>query len=189
MNTKLSIIMPFCGEYPQVIFTIMSIWNQFQDYPKLDWELIAVNNWCDQAAKQADYQYTCPDCKKTHKVPRGEANTYRPPYKNPDPGGSRVKSYAAIHQWLKYVEYDSKLSHWNAKNAGVAAATGDILFFIDAHCALPPDSLADMYGEYILNHDKLNGTLHLPICYFLERVGKALIYKLVAVPEKAYYHY
>jgi glycosyltransferase involved in cell wall biosynthesis len=186
---KLSIIMPFCGEYPQNIFTIMSIWNQLRD-SDIDYEVIAVNNWCGKVANQADYAYTCPDCGKTRKINRAEANEYRPPYKNPDPGGSRIKSYASIHPWLKYVEYKDKLSHWNAKNAGVAASTGNILFFIDAHCALAPGSLVDMFHAYAKHPTAmLDGTYHLPIVYFLERPGPALIYKLVAKPEISMYHY
>lgn len=187
--SKLSIIIPFCGEYPQNLFTIMSIWNQLRD-SGIDYELIAVNNWNDKVAVQADYLYTCPDCKKTRKITRAEANRYRPPYGKDDPGGAKVKSYAAMHPWLKYVEYTDKLSHWNAKNAGVAAATGDILFFIDAHCALAPESLVSMFEHYTKNPDTImNGTLHLPIVYFLERPGPALIYKLVANPEISRYHY
>lgn len=186
--SKLSIITPFCGEYPQNIFTIMSIWNQFHK-SDIDWELILVNNWCDEAANQADYAYTCPSCKAVRKVPRGEANSYRPPYKNPDPGGSRVKSYSAAHPWLKYVEYKDKLSHWNAKNAGVAASTGDVLFFIDAHCGLIPGTLTEMYHYYKTHHEELNGTLHMPVAYFLERPGRALNYKLVANPEISAYLY
>ena len=188
--SKLSIIMPFCGEYPQNIFTVMSIWNHMRSFgTDIDWELIAVNNWCDRVAAQADYKYKCPDCGKDRRITRAEANRYRPPYANDDPGGSRMLSYAAIHPWLKYIEYTDKLSHWNAKNAGVAAATGDVLFFIDAHCALGPHSLADMFRYYTTHLHDLNGTLHLPLVYFLERPGPALIYKLVAKPEISMYHY
>lgn len=186
---KLSIIMPFCGEYPQNIFTIMSVWNQFRGHPDIDWELIAVNNWCGRVAKQADYAYTCPDCNSTRKVTRAEANCYRPPYKREDPGGDRVKSYAAMHSWLRCIDYSDRLSHWNAKNAGVNVSTGDILFFMDAHCALIPNTLTSMYKYYLEHYTTLNGTLHLPVAYFLECDGKALIYKLVADPEKASYHY
>jgi len=190
MPHKLSIIMPFCGEYPQNIFTIKSIWNQFRDLDyDVDWELIAVNNWCSQVAIQADYAYTCPDCGKSRKITRAEANRYRPPYAKDDPGGNRVRAYAAIHPWLKYVEYSDKLSHWNAKNAGVTSSTGDILFFIDAHCDIDPGILADMFMFYSEHYKELNGTLHLPIYYFLERPDKALIYKLVAKPEVSMYHY
>lgn len=187
--SKLSIIMPFCGEYPQNIFTIMSIWNNLRD-SGIDWELIAVNNWCNRAASQADYSYKCPDCNKTRKITRAEANSYRPPYNKADPGGMRVKSYAAIHKWLKYVEYKDKLSHWNAKNAGVAASTGDVLFFTDAHCALAPVSLTAMF-KYYTEHPTamLDGTIHLPVAYFLERPNVALTYKLVARPEISMYHY
>ena len=187
-KNKLSIIMPFAGEYPQNIFTVMSIYNQLIDTP-IDWELIAVNNWCEQVAKQPDYIEKCPECNHSWKVTRADANSHRPPYKNPDPGGSRMQSYAAMHSWLKYLEYPDKLSHWSAKNAGVAASSGDILFFIDAHCALPPGALTEAYYYYIEHYESLNGTLHLPIAYFLERQHKKLIYKLVAKPEISMYHY
>jgi glycosyltransferase involved in cell wall biosynthesis len=189
MPPKLSIIMPFCGEYPQVIFTIMSLWNQLRD-SGIDYEVIAVNNWCDRVANQADYTQTCPNCNKSFPVTRHEANTHRPPYNQEDPGGAKVRSYSAIHKWLHYIEYGDKLSHWNAKNAGVAASTGSVLFFIDAHCALAPGSLVDMY-HYYTEHPTLmlDGTLHMPLVYFLEREGPALIYKLVARPEISMYHY
>lgn len=191
MPHKLSIIMPFCGEYPQNIFTIMSIWNHMRTHgPDIDWELIAVNNWCDRVASQADYNYTCPDCGKARKITRVEANRYRPPYAKDDPGGDKVRAYAAMHPWLKYVEYTDKLSHWNAKNAGVAASTGDVLFFIDAHCALGPNSLVDMFRHYTEHPTAmLDSTYHLPLVYFLERPGPALTYKLVAKPEISMYHY
>jgi len=186
---KLSIITPFCGEYPQNLFTIVSLWNQLCD-TDIDFEVIMVNNWNSKVAAQADYSYTCPDCGKIRKITRGEANKYRPPYNREDPGGDRVNSYSRIHPWLKYVEYSDKLSHWNAKNAGVAASTGSILFFIDAHCALRPQSLVDMF-QYYTQHPTamLDGTLHMPLAYFLERDGKQLIYKLVSQPDKALYHY
>lgn len=189
MSNKLSIIMPFCGEYPQNIFTIMSVWNQFRGRLDIDWELIAINNWCDRAANQADYAYKCPKCNETYNIPRGEANSYRPPYKKQDPGGDRMQSYAAMHKWLKYVEYKDKLSHWNAKNAGIANSDGDILFFMDAHCSLIPNTLTAMYDYFVKNKYKLNGTLHMPLAYFLERTGKALVYKLDVDPDKCYYHY
>lgn len=189
MNTKLSIIMPFCGEYPQNIFTVMSVWNQFRRRPDIDWELIAINNWCERAANQADYAYTCPECSAMYSIPRGKANSYRPPYGKPDPGGDRMASYAAMHPWLKYREYPHKLSHWQAKNHGVHTSEGGILFFMDAHCALIPDTLTLMYDYFVQHQQTLNGTLHMSLAYFLESDGKALIYKLDVDPDKAYYHY
>ena len=54
-----------------------------------------------------------------------------------------------MHPWLKYVEYKDKLSHWQAKNAGVAASTGEVLWFCDAHCIAPVEDLPNMAYYYM----------------------------------------
>ena len=167
---KLSIIMPFAVEYPQAIFTILSIWFELR-YSNIDYELIAVNNWCVQASKQVVRRDTCPSCKNVKIITRKDLGEQL--WRKDDICGDKVKSYAAIHKWLKYVEYTDKLSHWQAKNAGVQVASGDVLFFIDAHCGISPGTLRAMYNYYINNIEELNGTLHLPLAYMLENTANA----------------
>jgi glycosyltransferase involved in cell wall biosynthesis len=47
---ELSVIIPFCNEYPQILFTIQSIAQELRD--RVDFEIIAVNNYCDEVEKQ-----------------------------------------------------------------------------------------------------------------------------------------
>jgi glycosyltransferase involved in cell wall biosynthesis len=156
----LSIIIPFCNEYPQIAFTIQDLYCELEG--QADFEIIAVNNYCEEV-KQQGYEE--------------------------DKGFEYLASIAKSNSWLKVLKYDAKLSHWNAKNAGVNASSGDILFFCDAHCIVSRNALFRMYEYYAANHEALNGTLHLPLSYLLERPGLELIYKLDADAEKGTCHY
>lgn len=62
---------------------------------------------------------------------------------------------------IKYIKYDDKKSHWNAKNAGINVATGKNLFFIDAHCIIGRDSLRKQI-EFLDNFEGRIGGVH---CY------------------------
>lgn len=158
--TDLSIIIPFCNEYPQVAFTIQNLYCELED--RANFEIIAVSNYCDEVKQQ------------------GYAE---------DKGFEYLASIAKSNPWLKVIQYDAKLSHWNAKNAGVKASSGEVLFFCDAHCIVSRNALSDMYEYYTVNHEALNGTLHLPLSYILERRGLELIYRLDADAEKGLLHY
>lgn len=86
------------------------------------------------------------------------------------------------------LKYDKTLSHWQAKNYAVSQASGDILWFCDAHCIVSRDALFNMYAYYCQNFEELNGTLHLPLTYHIMEYHK-LIYKLAGDHEKGEYHY
>jgi len=194
---KLSIIIPFVAEYPQVLFTILNLWFELKN-SDIDYEIIAIDNWCEQSAEQVMWTEKC-QCGKSTQFKR--RNFWGKQFKTKDSDnnqiphenvcGDRVKSYAAKHKWLTYLHYDKKLSHWQAKNLGVANSTGDVLFFIDSHCMVPPGSLVDMFRQYTCptTVDDYHGTLHMPVTYFLENDGVALDYKLVANADICEYHY
>jgi len=155
----LSVIVPFVGEYPQVVFTIRSIAENLMG--RADFEVIAVDNWCTEVRRQG--------------------------FKR-DRGSAMIKDMAKTHDWLHYIEYKDKLSHWGAKIKGVSIAKGDIYFFVDAHCIVGRDILYDAFSYYSSQWEKLNGTLHLPLTYhILEK--KRLQYSLVYKPEYAELHY
>ena len=91
--------------------------------------------------------------------------------------------------WLKVVHWDEKLSHWCAKNVGIENTTGKTLLFMDAHCIVEPGAIENMYRYYIDNYQALNGSLHMPIQYMLDRPGTDLIYQCIYDREKGIVHY
>ncbi len=160
MSVELSIIIPGINEFPQNFFTVQSLWSELRD--EVDFEILYIDNYCPEFAKQGKQQ---------------------------DRGYERLKSISERNKFLKVFKYEDKLSHWNAKNIGIKNASADILFFLDAHCIVSKNSLVNMFNFYKANHEELNGTLHLPLSYMLERPGLDLIYKLVADIEKGVVHY
>jgi len=170
---KLSVIMPFVREYPQNMFTIKNIAEELKD--RADFEIVAVDNYCDQVHQQ---NYTCSHCGTNH--PPGS-------FKN-DKGGEAIKACERMHPWLKFVQYGDKLSHWNAKNYGVKKSSGDILWFCDSHCVIHRDALYEMYKYFRSEHEKLNGTLHLPLTYKILEAHRT-IYKPVFKIDKGEYGY
>jgi glycosyltransferase involved in cell wall biosynthesis len=162
---KLSVIIPFAQEHPQVAFTVQAIFCELRD--KCDFEIIVIDNHCDELQAQLDKQ--------------GNQR---------DKGGEYMKSLAGgPRPWLKYLTYDVKLSHWQAKNAGVAASDGEFFWFVDSHCVPSQGSLIDMFNYYKGGHKELNGTLHMPLAYMLEKPGLELIYRLVTDAERGVVHY
>ena len=157
--TELSVIIPVCNEFPQVLFTVQSIAQELRD--RVDFEIIIINNYCNEVKKQ---------------------------------GYPEDKSYEAllaserINPWLKVLHYKDKLSHWQAKNMGVKASTGQFLWFSDAHCIISRDALFHMLKFYKYNYEELNGTLHLPLTYKILESHKTL-YKLIYQPEIGTVHY
>jgi len=160
----LTVIIPFVQEFPQVLFTLQSAYAEFYK-SGLSFELIAIDNWCTEVKIQ-------------------EGGRLR------DSGGSHIKSLAEEKRpWLRYLEYDEKLSHWQSKNLGVSKCRGKYILFMDSHCILPPRSASSMVRYYMENEEVLNGTLHLPITYMLENQGSDLNYKLVTDMDHSVVHY
>ena len=156
---KLSIICPFVCEYPQVMFTVQNIAQDL--IGRVDFEFIAINNYCEEVKKQG---------------------------REEDKGGESIKACQRGNPWLKYLEYKDKLSHWQSKNLGVKHSTGDILWFVDAHCVIARNSLFDMFNYYVEHKEELNGSIHLPLTYKILEWHR-LIYKLGGEPEKGDLHY
>lgn len=155
----LSIIVPFVAEWPQVAFTLRSIHEDLKY--KVDHEIIAVDNYCQEVADQGFHR---------------------------DRSTEMVKSMAEKNSWLRYLAYEDKLSHWNAKREAIKIANGDIYCFIDAHCIVGKDALFSAYRYYANYWKELDGTLHLPLTYHILE-DKRLKYKLVYNEEKCDLHY
>jgi glycosyltransferase involved in cell wall biosynthesis len=101
---------------------------------------------------------------------------------------SHIKSMSTLNQWLKYVRYEDKLSHWNAKRVGVENSTGENVMFIDAHCSPARDTIYNAFVEYMANPVFVNATLHLPVSYHILEPRK-LIYKPVIDIDTGLLHY
>jgi len=161
---KLSCIIPFAQEHPQAAFTVHALYLELRD--RCDFEIIAIDN-------------TCPELE--HQL-LTEKNL------QPDAGGKYLASFASGKRpWYKYLEYKDKLSHWQAKNLGVENSTGDVLFFCDAHCLPSQGSIVPAFNYYLDNF--IDGTLHMPLSYFMDTPGNELMYKLHIEPETAVVHY
>ena len=156
----LSIIVPYAGEYPSLFFTVASIFEDLRDRG-IEFEVIAIDNHCPELEAQG------------HKDRRSRKG---------------LDAAAGIHSWLKSLEYKERLSHWQAKNVGVQASTGRVLWFCDSHCVIPRDTLWNMFQFFQDNHKLLNGTLHLANTYkLLEK--RPDMYKLRAELDQGFIGY
>lgn len=173
----LSIIIPFCNEHPQVAFTIQTVLEELKQLDAL-FEIIAIDNYCKEVSEQKLNDELCPFCMHPFEV-----------FRTQDKGGEYLQDKVKNNPNLKYIKYDKKLSHWNAKNAGVSASKGDVLLFLDAHVVPSIGSIREMYDYYIQHYEALNGTLHLPLSYLLSSKGQELIYNIDTDPSRGFYHY
>lgn len=157
---ELSVIIPFVNEWPHILYTVASITEELRD--RVDYELLLVDNFCDEVASQ-NYADKSHDYFADHSIQKVLAQSN-----------------------IKVFNYKEKLSHWQAKNLGVANAQGQFLFFCDAHCSISRNSLFDMFQYYKKHH--IDGSLHLPLTYQLLD-SRRLMYGLVTEPEKGVVHY
>lgn len=144
------------------MFTVQSILNEFRS-GGVDFELICIDNFSEK-------EMTAQGRKR-------------------DKSSEYMQSIAKLNPEMKVISYDKKLSHWQAKNAGVRESTGRFLWFCDAHCVVYPRTGLDLFVTYKNRCDELHGTLHLPLSYMLDAPGRELIYKLAGDIEKGEFHY
>lgn len=176
--SKLSVIIPFCNEFPQAVFTIQAVLEELK-IAHFSYEVIVIDNYCKEVGDQKLKDELCPFCMHPYEV-----------FRTQDKGGEFLSDKVKYHPGiLKYIKYDQKLSHWNAKNAGVEASTGNVLLFLDAHVVPSQGSVRAMYNYYINHYEELNGTLHLPLSYLLSKTGQELIYRIETDPSRGFYHY
>lgn len=179
MTTKpeISVIMTFCGEWPQIVFTLRSIHEDLAGIPH---EVICVDNWCAEVEAQGA------------KPDRGHRHTELKKYKTGVIEEKEIEVLGHIEaqskgsSWLKYVAYNEKLSHWNAKRVGIAASSAPILFFADAHVVPSHGAISGALRYY--QREAPHGSLHLPLSYHIIDDHR-LIYKLVDEREHGVAHY
>lgn len=160
---EVSVIIPFCNEVPQIVFTIQAMIEELEGF--CDYEIIVIDNMSDEYMK----------C--TTKATVVNKQIVMLPGAREFP--VRQRSYfqtakGTIGTWffrtgrVKYLQYDKKLGHWNAKNHGIENSTGKFLFFLDSHCIMKRDSVRHMI-EFLRDppEEKIGG-VHAYINYMLD---------------------
>lgn len=182
----LSIIVPFAGEYPQALFTVQSIAQSL--IGKIDFEIIVVDNHCDEL----EIQWNNAKAKVARSlIIDGKNMSYedimscfdRLPPKMSTKSSDAFKASEKGNEWLRYMKFDERLSHWECKRLACEAAKSDTFLFIDAHC-VPSTGIDKMFEDY--KGLRGFGSLHMPLTYKILEWHK-LIYKMVV--EKSFYGY
>jgi len=157
---KLSVIIPTVLEFPQVLFTVRAV---LEECKGLDFEVVVIDNYCEEVAMQCEG-------------------------KPIDRSSAQLEAQSRYIPQLTYLKYQNKLSHWQAKNVGCKAATGDVFLFLDSHTMPSRDSIQKAFQYFAHHREELNGTLHLPLSYHIME-NKRLIYKMVDEQERGWLHY
>jgi glycosyltransferase involved in cell wall biosynthesis len=168
---ELSVIIPFCNEGSNVVFTVQSVIEEL--YGFCSFEVILIDN-------MSDWNIDCTVKNEHMDAPEDRPFTIRSRAFWQRPPGSKGEG-TFINTWffrkgiVKYLQYDEKQGHWNAKNHGIANSTGKYLFFLDAHCIMKRDSLRKMV-EFMRDppEEKIGG-VHAYINYILD--SKSLEYR------------
>ena len=167
-QTEVSVIVPFCNEGPNVVFTTQALIEELDGFCK--YEIILVDN-C------SDWQISCSVKNENMPLMEGRERPYpirsRSYFQGP-PGSKREGALISTMFFrkgvVKYLQYDIKQGHWNAKNWGVVNSKGKYLFFLDAHCIMNRDGLRDLVRfarELDAKQEKWGG-LHAYINYMLD---------------------
>jgi hypothetical protein len=202
-----SCIVPYVQEWPQIAFTLRAIHTELRGIPHevvavdnmcpygllQQWGLgrRSVEDFLslpeDERATLYEHQRASGRVRpldKGHDRPKGK-DLIHPPTLEDWYGGqcevdeSHFKSWARKHDWLQYVHYDQKLSHWNAKTAGIGVARGRLLYFVDGHVAPGDGSMrlaVELYEDWTAQHGP--GSFHSPLTYHIMEDHR-LIYRLV----------
>lgn len=122
----LSVIIPFCNESANVIFTTQSLIEELTGFCKF--EIILVDNMSHEelVCRAGDREYPIYS-RDFFQTAKGTINTW-----------------FFRKGVVKYFTYDNKQGHWNAKNHGIANSTGKYVFFLDGHCIMNRDGVRRM---------------------------------------------
>lgn len=166
MSIELSVVLPFCNEGPNVVFTIQSVIEELEGF--CEFEILAIDN-------MSDWSIECTVKNERMPLMNGKPRTYpirsRSFFQGP-PGskndGNFINTAFFRTKKVRYIQFDEKQGHWNAKNKGIEESTGKFLFFLDAHCIMKRDSLRHMI-EFLRNppEEKIGG-VHAYINYMLD---------------------
>lgn len=156
----LSVIVPFCNETSNAIFTTQALIEELDGFCK--YEIILVDNLSNDimVARDSNLPWRptkgmAPDelqqAMQEREYPLYGRNYFYHPKKGtpPDQFGDKnnweqINTHFFQKGVVKYFIYDDKQGHWNAKNHGIKNSTGKYVFFLDAHCIMKRDSVRKM---------------------------------------------
>lgn len=170
---ELSVIIPFCNEVPQVVFTIQSLIEELEGF--CEYEILAIDNMSDEYMLCK----TGIDWDQGKYTPRSDAREFpvrQRAYFHSPKKDTDIGTWFFRTKRVRYIQYDDKQGHWNAKNKGIQEAKGRFLFFVDSHCIMKRDSLR--YMVQFLRHppEKKIGGVHAYINYMLD--SRSLEYRV-----------
>lgn len=175
-DIELSVIIPFCNEPVAVQFTTQALIEELDGF--CHYEIILVDNL-------------------SHSYVTAQAGARSYPmlsrkYFWNDETKKCMSTYFFRKGVIKYLIYDDKQGHWNAKNHGIRNSSGKYVFFLDAHCIMKRDSLRKMVAwlrendqrEFVTGGTTYRvGGLHAYINYMLD--SRSLEYR----PERKTFDY
>jgi glycosyltransferase involved in cell wall biosynthesis len=159
MDKECSVIIPFCNEMPQVVFTIQSVIEELDGFCK--YEILAIDNMSDDTV-------TCTAGDRTYPL---RSRSFFSNHKG------TISTWFFRKKIIKYLKYDGKQGHWNAKNYGIENSSGKYIMFLDAHCIMKRDSIRKMI-QFLRETEEPVGGVHPYICYMLD--SHRLEYKVQA---------
>jgi glycosyltransferase involved in cell wall biosynthesis len=187
-NTMVSVIMPYVNEWPQIVFAVRSVMEELDGY--VDFEIILIDNYCKEVQQQkympdrGHDRYILNHGKECIGLYDVAVDLDRMKLVK-----SHLYEVSKLQKVVKYVRYEEKLSHWNAKNQGVLNSRGNILLFLDAHVVPSKGVLRRAVKCFIeMGAVREDDTLHLQLSYNILEKSK-LIYRLVHKPEDGVVHY
>ena len=179
VTMNLSIVIPFVNEWPQVAFTLRAISETLAG--RLDFEVIAVDNWCAEVAEQTyELSVLLDNEEQVVRVRRTPDRGHDHYDKDGVMHTGHIKAVARKSPWLHYAAYKEKLSHWCAKRAGVDVSVGDAILFLDAHVVPTRDAIITQYHAFQQLREEFGDlvTAHLPLTYHILESHR-LTYRLV----------
>src|SRR5574343_874962 len=161
MNEKLAVIIAGMNEFPRVIYTIRSVYEELRG--RANFEIIYVDNFPDILDKWNQGRV-------------------------PDESFEMIKGSVKHFPNLRVLEYRDHLSHWVCKRKAVESTDADFFIFLDAHVIPSRNSIFNQWEFYRKNHEQLNGSLHLPTTYKILE-DRWLQYRLVNDLQDGYISY
>lgn len=213
----LTVVVPFCNEFPANIFTTQSFINSLEG-SGIDYEIILVDNMSarrttlkeqhrgeiaeiikknvimmtqgavDEAVVNVGELLNNLDNYVAKKLESGELGDGTQLFFCKEDKDRR--DYTDRAGRVRYIQFDDVQSHWQAKNKAMSVAQGEVFFISDAHCMVQGDLLARMYKYYRANEHYLNGSLHAHYSFVLNYPPhKPLVYKLFYNENTGTFHY